>query len=129
MLAAPRPAGAAWRVVAFHQAAFSCSRHQSTPVVQREWVPLFARSGVDLVLNGHDHAYPRFDPIAGVTYVVTGAGGSQLYEMGTCPAGTPTPTVAEVRSDYVVLESTGSSLRLQGITADGRVFDSWTIRR
>lgn len=129
VLAAPEPAGAVWRVVAFHQPAYSCSRHQSTPDVQREWVPLFERSGVDLVLNGHDHVYQRFAPIDGITYVVTGAAGSSLYEMHDCPAGTPEPAVAEVRSHYVVVETTGRELRIEAVTADAHMLDSQTIER
>jgi 3',5'-cyclic AMP phosphodiesterase CpdA len=129
VLAAPGPAGAVWRVVAFHQPAYSCSRHQSTPAVQQDWVPLFERSHVDLVLNGHDHIYQRFAPIDGITYVVTGAAGSSLYEMHDCPAGTPEPAVAEVRSHYVVIETTDTELRLEAVTPDAHMFDSVTVQR
>ena len=124
VLARPRGAGVDWRVVVFHQPAFSCSRHQSTPAVQKAWVSLFSRSDVDLVLNGHDHVYERFGPIDGVTYVVTGAAGDSLYEMRGCPKGTPDPVVAAARRHYVVLEASPDQLRIEGVTEQGTLLDS-----
>jgi len=70
-----------WTIVQFHHAAYSASNHGSTGYVQKHWVPLFEKHGVDLVFNGHDHNYERSVPIAGgkqvqqdagVTYVVAG---------------------------------------------------------
>ena len=124
VLAAPRGPGVRWRVVVFHQPAFSCSRHQSTPAVQKAWVPLFARSDVDLVLNGHDHVYERFGPVHGVTYVVTGGAGDSLYEMRSCPKGTPEPVVAAVRRHYVVIEASSDQLRIEAVTGQGTLLDS-----
>lgn len=124
VLAQPRDQGVDWRVVVFHQPAFSCSRHQSTPAVQRAWVELFSRSDVDLVLNGHDHVYERFGPIDGVTYVVTGAAGDSLYEMRGCPKGTPDPVVAAARRHYVVLEASPDQLRIEAVTGQGTLLDS-----
>ena len=40
--------------------------------------PLFRDHGVALVLNGHNHAYERFE-LDGVSYVVDGGGGALLY--------------------------------------------------
>ncbi|MDQ3825767.1 MAG: metallophosphoesterase [Actinomycetota bacterium] len=127
-LAAPRPTHARWRVVAFHQPAYSCSRHGSTPGVQRRWVPLFERGGVDLVLNGHDHVYQRFAPIHGVTYVVSGAAGSSLYEMHACPAGTPKPAVAAVTSHYVTLDATADRMLVEAISPTGALIDSVVLK-
>lgn len=123
-LDAQRSAGARWRVVVFHQPAFSCSRHGSTPDVQREWVTLFERGGVDLVLNGHDHVYQRFAPIDGVTYVVTGGGGGSLYEMRDCPAGTPQPAAAAVETHYVVLHAATDRMLVEAVTSAGELIDS-----
>lgn len=124
VLAEPRGPGVDWRIVVFHQPAFSCSRHQSTPAVQRAWVSSFSRSDVDLVLNGHDHVYQRFAPISGVTYVVTGGAGDSLYEMRDCPKGTPDPVVAAVRRHYVVLEASADQLRIEAVTGQGALLDS-----
>lgn len=120
---------ARWKVAVFHQPAYSCGTHGSSPEVQREWVRLFQRSGVDLVLNGHDHDYQRFAPIGGVTYVVTG-GGAELYEVGDCPAGTPRP--AAFNDDvhqFLYVSATGNELQGRAVSAAGQVLDSFELTR
>ena len=57
--------------------------------VRNNWLELFDRYGVDLVLSGHDHIYSRshraynndisIDPIKGTTYIIGGAGGAKFY--------------------------------------------------
>ena len=70
-----------WVIVAMHHPAYSVGVHGSTEQVQKRWVPLFEKYGVDLVLAGHDHDYQRTMPINGVTYVVSG-GGSRARPTG-----------------------------------------------
>nr|MDQ6909652.1 metallophosphoesterase [Actinomycetota bacterium] len=77
-LAAPGPP---FRIAVFHQPAYSCGLHGSTPAVVDRWVPELERNGVALVLNAHDHDYERFLSGSGVTYVVTGGGGRELYPL------------------------------------------------
>jgi 3',5'-cyclic AMP phosphodiesterase CpdA len=48
--------GPPFRVVVFHQPAYSCgTQHGSTRAVIRRWVPILERHQVALVLNGHEH--------------------------------------------------------------------------
>lgn len=79
-------------VVLMHQCAFSSSsKHGSDPGVFRTWAPLFAKYGVDLVFQGHDHVYERshamrmddivvkeapYDLDVGTVYVTCGNGGA-----------------------------------------------------
>lgn len=49
-----------------------------------ELTALFGKAGVDLVVSGHVHNYERF-LIDGVPHVVTGGGGSPLYEVTRRP--------------------------------------------
>ena len=54
--------------------------------LRREWMPLFDKYGVDLVLTGHDHIYARSkkiyndeettDRLKGTYYVIGGVAGS-----------------------------------------------------
>ncbi|MEU2225108.1 metallophosphoesterase family protein [Streptomyces sp. NPDC018347] len=90
-------------VVFFHHCAYSTSQHASDGGVRREWLPLFAKHRVDLVINGHNHVYERTDAIRdgavgravpvggstdpardGIVYVTAGGGGRDLYAF---PAG------------------------------------------
>ncbi|GHF67466.1 hypothetical protein GCM10018783_40940 [Streptomyces griseosporeus] len=86
-------------VVFFHHCAYCTSTaHASEGGVRQEWVPLFEKYQVDLVINGHNHVYERTDvlkggrvakqlPIGGtaypetdgVVYVTAGAAGRSLY--------------------------------------------------
>ncbi|MCH5674325.1 purple acid phosphatase family protein [Streptomyces gilvus] len=85
-------------VVFFHHCAYSTSSHASDGGVRAEWLPLFARHQVDLVINGHNHVYERTDAVRegrvgravpigastdptkdGTVYVTAGGGGRDLY--------------------------------------------------
>ncbi|MEU6846376.1 metallophosphoesterase family protein [Streptomyces sp. NPDC046716] len=86
-------------VVFFHHCAYcTATAHASEGGVRQEWVPLFEKYTVDLVINGHNHVYERSDvlkgekvtkelPIGGtvypetegVVYVTAGAAGKSLY--------------------------------------------------
>ena len=92
--------GPRFRVVVFHQPAWSCSTHGSSREVDRWWVPVLERNRVALVLNGHDHNYQRFVSTAGANYVVTGGGGKQLYPVTRCPSGTPRRVAAVARHHF-----------------------------
>ncbi len=69
-----------WIIVQMHQCAASSSAtgNGSDLGIREEWLPLFDRFQVDLVLNGHDHDYERSFPVRGAdanagTEVATGA--------------------------------------------------------
>ncbi|MEU6423756.1 purple acid phosphatase family protein [Streptomyces spiralis] len=86
-------------IVFFHHCAYCTSTaHASEGGVRQEWVPLFEKYDVDLVINGHNHQYERTDVIKGnavtkklpiggtaypetegVVYVTAGAAGRSLY--------------------------------------------------
>jgi hypothetical protein len=59
--------GIDWIVVQMHQDALSSSLtgNGSDLGIRSEWLPLFDRYGVDLVLCGHDHDYERSFPVRG----------------------------------------------------------------
>ena len=121
--------GPPFRVVVFHQPAWSCGRHGSTDAVGEKWVPVFERHRVALVLNGHDHTYERLVSRDGVTYVVTGGGGRGLYRVRPDCMDEPDQQAAASRHHFVAVEVGARSLRLQAIGVDGSVFDQAVIER
>jgi hypothetical protein len=121
--------GPRFRVVVFHQPAWSCSNHDSTGEVDRRWVPVFERHRVALVLNGHDHNYQRFVSDAGVTYVVTGGGGKGLYRLDECQDGEPRRVALSMRHHFTAVEVRARSLTLTAVTDDGAVLDRAVIER
>src|SRR5262249_11759908 len=56
-----------WIVVCMHQVAISTvdKANGADLGIREEWVPLFDRYGVDLVVCGHEHHYERSHPIRG----------------------------------------------------------------
>jgi hypothetical protein len=56
-----------WIIVSMHQIACSSSAtgNGSDLGIRQEWLPLFDRYQVDLVLSGHDHDYERSFPVRG----------------------------------------------------------------
>ncbi|GIH29108.1 acid phosphatase [Acrocarpospora phusangensis] len=115
------------RVVVFHQPAWSCSLHGSTPAVDKYWVPILERHRVALVLNGHDHNYQRFVSPNGVTYVVTGGGGAGLYPIKYGCPGLPRRAAARKRHHFVAVQITGDdTLSLAAIGPKGHTFD-WSV--
>jgi hypothetical protein len=55
-----------WVVVCMHQPAISTAEANGADLgVRQEWLPLFDRYQVDLVLCGHEHHYERSHPVRG----------------------------------------------------------------
>ncbi|CCH29593.1 metallophosphoesterase family protein [Actinosynnema sp. NPDC047251] len=48
-----------WSVVTFHQPVYSTSTGRDEPILRANWVPVFEKHNIDLVLMGHDHTYAR----------------------------------------------------------------------
>ncbi|HJR88977.1 MAG TPA: metallophosphoesterase [Aeromicrobium sp.] len=118
----PRPANS-WVIVILHHPPFSSGRHGSEESVRRAWVPLFARHGVNLVLAGHDHSYERTKPQSGVTYIVSGGGGKELYDVGRSSF---TATSAK-KHHFVDLTVFAREIQGRAIDSNGQVFDTFVI--
>jgi hypothetical protein len=108
-LAAYRQAGSGidWIIVGFHNCMYcSNTEHGSDDGIRSVWEPIFDQYQVDLVVNGHVHAYERSYPIRGgqvtktvpsggttdpttdgTTYILAGGGGQSLYTGWYGPTG------------------------------------------
>jgi tartrate-resistant acid phosphatase type 5 len=112
---------APWQVVVLHHPPYSSSIvHGSTPEFQ--WA--FDRWGVDLVLSGHDHSYERIVH-GGLTYIVNGSGGAELYRLGGPVAG----SVARNDSEHgaLFLRSVGGRLAGVFVTVGGSPIDRFAL--
>jgi acid phosphatase type 7 len=115
------------------------SDHPLSKKIQREWSPLFERSGVTAVFENDHHAYKRTHPIRagvrddakGIVYLGDGAWGVE-----TRPVATPLEAWYLARSEprrhvFLVTLSAAGVAEVQAIDASGEVFDrtSLTSRR
>ncbi|MBX3177568.1 MAG: metallophosphoesterase family protein [Candidatus Hydrogenedentes bacterium] len=81
-----------WTFVFYHEPAFletwSGGYHDGEDFLRNAVVPILEQHKVDMVFNGHTHAYerglphPEWDPVTqlgnGITYIITGGGGGGL---------------------------------------------------
>ena len=105
--------------------------------VQEALVPIFERTRVDVVFNGHNHLYERTRSIRdgrivpdgqGIFYIVSGAGGATLY-----PERANRPEYIAKFDDqmhgFTVVDVEGRVLRVRHINRLGDLVDDWTYTR
>ncbi|MDF2439121.1 MAG: acid phosphatase type 7 [Abditibacteriota bacterium] len=122
-----RNSKAKWKIAMFHHPPFSSGVHGDEKSTKETLVPVFEQAKVDLVLNGHDHAYERFHPQNGVTYIVTGAGGAEHYPRRKNRA--ITAFFDNKKWSFTRVDVDRSTLRGRQIAADGSVIDEWRIQK
>ncbi|MCP4224427.1 MAG: hypothetical protein GY773_13885, partial [Actinomycetia bacterium] len=114
---------ARWQVAALHHQLFSSAKkRQPDPRVRETLEPLFVEHGVDIVFYGHDHFYERMKPQNGVTYVLSG-GGAKISDVGFSDF----TAVAEKRLQFMLVDVSGDTMRVQAIDPNGEVFDEFEI--
>ncbi len=119
-----------WVIVFAHRPAYSSGfygtgLHSITNTWLSLYLPILRRHRVPLVVTGHDHHYERTQPIDGVTFVVTGAGGASTR----VPSPQSWTAFAEDAVHFVLMRIAGDELRLHALDATGREFDAHVIRR
>jgi hypothetical protein len=93
-----------WIVVCMHQVAISTADkfNGADLGIRQEWVPLFDKYGVDLVVCGHEHHYERSHPLRGWQSNAT---------LTPVPAATATDTIDTTRGTvHMVIGGGGTSL-------------------
>ena len=118
----------------FHHPVYPSHPSRENPELRRGWVPIFDKHHVDLVLQGHDHAYLRTYPMRGdsprataregTVYVVSVAGESSMtrlqreyIEVGL--TGTPTYQTIEI-------DDVENRLTYRAWTDNGRLPTAWS---
>ena len=113
---------APWTVVVFHDPVYSTGiTHASKPGWDVSVGEPLAAAGVDLVLNGHDHNYQSAE-VDGVTYIVTGGGGAELYPCDLPPQ--PPVTTCIQKHHFVEVEAGPDSMTVSAITETGEILET-----
>ena len=67
LAAARQSAAIDWIVICMHQVVMSSAHFNGADIgIRREFVPLFDRYGVDLIVAGHEHHFERTFPVRGI---------------------------------------------------------------
>ena len=122
-----------WIVVMMHHPLYSTSRGRDYFYLRWLFKSLFDQYNVDLVLQGHDHAYGRLAHIEnsdnnekpGPVYVVTHAS-PKLYDVGFSKNMDKLATNTQM---YQLIDVTSDSIRYRTFTSDGTYFDGFTISK
>ena len=112
-------------VVALHHPPYSCSHYGSTIDVVNEMVGLLD-DDVVLVLAGHDHNYQRFEN-AGITYIVTGGGGRDLYPLRDCPVNHPEQLAGAELYHFLALEQLDDEITVTAMDVNGSSIEEISI--
>lgn len=129
-----------WTIVVMHQPIITCARPENTDPIHDAWKPVFEETGVDLVLQGHDHCYARWsnvdaprregdDPVAqdGPVYMVSVAG-AKMYGLNTRVAN-EADRWAEATQLYQILDITPEAISVRAYSAQGALYDAFELRR
>lgn len=134
---------ARWKIAVHHQPAFSAddddygdsyaaATGNGDAEIRKDFVDLYERYGVDLVLSGHIHSYERSWPLrggkpgcGGVTYVQLGGGGGDPERAQ--PFASPTAAALYSGFHYALFRVTGDRIELQMFDVEGHLRDTAAI--
>ncbi len=116
-----------FRFAAWHHPPWEPPGRPFSPGLRRTIVPLVERDGVQVVFEGHLHAYARSRPHHGVLYVAVGTGGAELAHDANLLT---IPSAAVVQGHFGALRAdvNGRSARFRYETVDGQVRDEFRLR-
>jgi hypothetical protein len=113
------------RIAFWHRPRYSAGDHHGDqPDVQPFWDELLGRAA--LVLNGHEHDMQRLAPRDGITQLVSGAGGHDLYAMDKGYKGLAFGDDSSFGA--LRLSLTRGTASYSFVAADGRTLDRGTTR-
>ena len=116
-----------FRFAALHHPPWEPPRSRISPGLRRNIVPLVEKNGVQVVFEGHLHAYARSRPHHGVLYVAVGTGGAELDDDAD-KLTIPSARVVEGRYGALRVDVAGRAARFRYQTVDGRVRDDFRLR-
>lgn len=130
-----------WTIVTFHHPIFSAAKDRDNPGLRALWRPVFEEYGVDLVLQGHDHAYNRSglggpknsDNVpegvrrkdSNTVYVVS-VSGPKMYGL---QEQWKVSRVAGGVQLFQVIRVAPDSIRYEARTAEGTPYDAFTLTK
>ena len=129
-LSSPDVQQAAFRIIAVHLPPYTelwdaKEGYRGEPYVRQQWVQLFERYNVDLVLSGHTHAYLRGTRNGVVYTIVGGAGGMLDYDR---VFNWTFFKVVESRHHFAKLQLSDCVLHFLAISAEVEIIDELRIR-
>ena len=119
--------GARWKIAVFHRPIYTSGRYSLWATWTRGSLePLLVKHQVPFVLSGHEHFYERTRPQNGITYFISGAGGS--LRPRDIRASNITATGFDRDYSFMLWEIAGDEAYFQSISRTGASVDAGVIR-
>ena len=126
-----------WTIVVQHQAIFSIAKNRNYAEMRALLAPLYEKNHVDLVLQGHDHAYGRTHKIAG-EQIVDPASPGVIYIISVC--GPKMYKLHELHRElmakrmeqtqlFQIVEIAPERLVFTAYSVDGSIVDEFELQR
>jgi hypothetical protein len=126
-----------WTIVTHHHPIYSVSKNRDNEFMRGLLRPLYDKYHVDLVLQGHDHAYGRTHKVAGdkvvgasepgTVYAVS-VSGPKLYEIGA-KHDSLMPTLFGQKQLYQIISIDEKALTYDSFAADGVRMDGFKLEK
>jgi len=117
-----------WKICYFHHPLYSDGMfHGPDNDLRQKLEPIFQKTGVNVVLSGHEHIYERFKPQNGILYFVLGNSGQLRYHNLR-----PSVNMAkgfDTDRTFMMVEIAGDQLYFQTISRAAQTVDSGVIER
>ncbi|WP_282037761.1 metallophosphoesterase family protein [Saccharicrinis aurantiacus] len=121
-----------WTVVTMHHPIHNLKGGRNDKTISEILQPIFEDYGVDLILQGHDHAYGRLvdthkksDKYVGPAYVVSAAG-AKMYSFNFEDWADRLATNTQL---YQVIDIDGDELVFSAYLVDGEMFDQFKLTK
>ena len=120
---------ARWKIAFCHHSIYSSAKMHSPYIKLRQQLePLYVKYGINAVFAGHSHCYERVKPQNGVHYFTEGASGE--IKKKTLDRKSPLMAFGEDSvNSFLIVQVTETEMKVEAIAADGRLIDSYTIKR
>lgn len=118
-----------WTVVLIHFPLYSTKSNRDNPDLRKVFQPVFEKHKVDLILQGHDHAYGRGVKESNghaAVYVVSNAG-PKMYEVGENKDWMKRK--ASMTQMFQLISLEGDKLEYNAYTAGGILYDAFNLRK
>jgi 3',5'-cyclic AMP phosphodiesterase CpdA len=117
----------AWKICYFHHPLYSDGKYHGPDLdLRAQLEPIFLKSGVKVVLSGHEHMYERLKPQKGINYFILGnAGQLRVHDLR------PSASMAkgfDTDQCFMLIEVAGDQLYFQTISRRGDTVDSGAIQ-
>ncbi len=126
-----------WKVVFWHKPPYFTRAYRTNNEIKAAFTPILDKYHVDMVFNGHDHAYSRTYPInndqivsspaLGTVYVITGRSGSKVLDDNERKVWNTAFFDPQDMPNYIVVDVCGSRMEMRAYKMDGTLIDDYII--